>query len=95
MEHKQYDKIKLKDGREGTIVEVLGPDYIVDVGSSPKDWDTIFVKAEEIEEQHKTSLHEKRVVDLFGHGKPATWHGLSFCHQATRDGGSCQEVCEF
>lgn len=43
-------KIKLKDGREGTIVEVLGSDYIVDVGNSPKDWDTIFVKADEIEE---------------------------------------------
>lgn len=50
LEHKQYDRIKLKDGREGTIVEVLGPDYIVDVGSSPKDWDTILVKADEIEE---------------------------------------------
>jgi hypothetical protein len=25
MEHKQYDRIKLKDGREGTIVEVLYP----------------------------------------------------------------------
>ena len=50
MKHKQYEIIKLKDGREGTIVEIVGPDYIVDVGSSPEDWDTILVKAEDIEE---------------------------------------------
>ncbi len=50
MEHKQYDRIKLKDDREETIIEALGSDYIVDVGSSPKDWDTILVKADEIEE---------------------------------------------
>lgn len=48
MEHKQYDNIKLKDGREGIIVEVLGLDYIVDVGTSPEDWETIFVKADDV-----------------------------------------------
>lgn len=47
---KLYEKVKLKDGRVGTIVETLGPDYIVDVGSSPADWDTIIVKEEELEE---------------------------------------------
>ncbi|MBQ9142440.1 MAG: hypothetical protein IJX63_11740 [Lachnospiraceae bacterium] len=51
MVYKQYDVIKLKDGRDGTIVEILGPDYIVDVGSSPEDWETILVKADEIAEK--------------------------------------------
>lgn len=51
MGYEQYQNIKLKDGRDGIIVEVLSPtDFIVDVGSSPKDWETIFVKAEEIVE---------------------------------------------
>jgi len=51
MEYKQYDVIKLKDGRVGTIVEMLGPDYIVDVGSSPEDWETVLVIADEIEDK--------------------------------------------
>lgn len=51
MDYEQYQKIKLKDGRDGFIVEILSPtDFIVDVGSSPKDWETIFVSAEEISE---------------------------------------------
>lgn len=51
MGYEQYQNIKLKDGRDGIIVEVLSPtDFIVDVGSSPKDWETIFVNAEEIAE---------------------------------------------
>lgn len=51
MVYEQYQNIKLKDGRDGIIVEVLSPtDFIVDVGSSPKDWETIFVNAEEIAE---------------------------------------------
>lgn len=51
MDHKIYDNIKLKDGREGIIVDVLGPDYVVDVGSSPEDWETILVTPEEILEE--------------------------------------------
>lgn len=50
MKYEQYQRIKLKDGRDGIIVEVLSPaDFIVDVGSSPEDWDTIMVKADEID----------------------------------------------
>lgn len=45
MERKLYDNIILKDGREAVIVDFLGPDaYIVDVGNSPADWDTILIK---------------------------------------------------
>lgn len=46
----QYDVVVLKDGREACIVEVLSEsDFIVDVGSSPEDWDTINVTIEEID----------------------------------------------
>ena len=45
---KQYDTVELKDGRTGVIVEIFDDGFMVDVGSSPKDWDTIFVKNDEI-----------------------------------------------
>ena len=49
MTAKQYDSIKLKDGRVGVIVEILGEnDILVDVGSSPSDWETITVTAEDV-----------------------------------------------
>lgn len=36
----QYDTVRLCDGREGTVVEVLGGGerFLVDVGTSPQDW---------------------------------------------------------
>ena len=42
---KQYDTVRLRDGREGTVVEVLGGGerFLVDVGTSPQDWETIDV----------------------------------------------------
>ena len=47
---KQYDDILLKDGRIGVVVEEFkGTDFIVDIGSSPKDWETIWVSLDEIE----------------------------------------------
>ena len=46
--HAPYSKIELRDGRTGYIVDTLGPDYIVDVGESAEDWDTIIVKEDEI-----------------------------------------------
>jgi uncharacterized protein YkvS len=46
-----YDIVKLKDGREGCIVEKLSDtDFLVDVGSSPSDWDTIDVTMKQIEQ---------------------------------------------
>lgn len=47
---KQYQDVILKDGREGCVVEILGDQelFLVDVGSSPKDWDNITVKREDI-----------------------------------------------
>ena len=49
MKYKEFDEVKLKDGRAGTIMDMLGPDYIVDVGETEKDYETIMVKPEEIE----------------------------------------------
>ena len=46
----QYDPVVLKDGREGCAVEILGDQerFLVDIGSSPKDWETIDVPREDI-----------------------------------------------
>lgn len=50
MEVKQYDTVLLKDGREAAIVEAFDNKvFIADVGSSPKDWETIDIKIEDIE----------------------------------------------
>ena len=46
--YNQFDSIILKDGRVAAIVDFVGDYYIVDVGSSPEDWDTIEVREEEI-----------------------------------------------
>lgn len=48
---KQYDTVRLKDGQRAAVVEILGDQeiFIVDVGSSPEDWDTITEKRDDIE----------------------------------------------
>ena len=46
--YKQFDSVILKDGRVTAIVDFIGENYIVDVGSSPEDWDTIEVCEEDI-----------------------------------------------
>lgn len=46
--YNQFDSVILKDGRVAAIVDFIGEYYIVDVGSSPEDWDTIEVREEEI-----------------------------------------------
>lgn len=46
---KQYDVIQLKDGRKGAVVEIINDFYIVDVGDSPKNWETITVRKKDIE----------------------------------------------
>ena len=42
---KEFDEVLLADGREGAVVEVMGDQvwFMVDVGSSPTDWETIDV----------------------------------------------------
>ena len=48
VEYGIFDKIRLKDGTLGTIVDRLGPDYVVDIGTTNKEYDTVLVKIEEI-----------------------------------------------
>lgn len=48
--YKMYDNIKLKDGRVGCIVDISGDaGYIVDVGDSPEDWETIAIRKEDVQ----------------------------------------------
>lgn len=40
---KQYDTVKLKDGRIGDVMEINGEDSVdIDIGSSPEDWKTLW-----------------------------------------------------
>lgn len=47
---KEFDTVLLRDGRIGAVVEILGDQevFLVDVGSSPADWETIEVKRKDI-----------------------------------------------
>lgn len=46
----QYDEVLLKDGREAAIVEKFSEqDFLADVGSSPKDWETINITIDNID----------------------------------------------
>lgn len=53
-EFKEYSNVKLKDGREGAIVEIIRDksgkvvELLVDIGSSPADWDNIAVTPQDI-----------------------------------------------
>lgn len=50
MKIKQYDNVLLKDGRSAAIVEVFSDTaFLADVGSSPKDWETIDITLDMIE----------------------------------------------
>lgn len=54
MEVKEFDTVLLKDGRTASIVEAFDNRvFIADVGSSPKDWETIDITIDDIE----TVLH--------------------------------------
>lgn len=49
-ENKEFDRILLKDGREADVMEAFeNKAFIVDVGSSPEDWETISVTIDDIE----------------------------------------------
>ena len=47
---KEFDRVLLKDGIEADVMEAFeNKAFIVDVGSSPEDWETISVTIEDIE----------------------------------------------
>ncbi|ARP50470.1 hypothetical protein [Caproicibacterium lactatifermentans] len=51
MKIKEFDTVRLRDGRVGSVMDVEGDqaEFVVDVGSSPKDWETLYdVKPEDI-----------------------------------------------
>lgn len=48
MEYQIFDKIRLKNGKDGIIVDKMGPDLVVDVGKNNEEYDTILVKPEEV-----------------------------------------------
>ena len=67
--YQQYETVILKDGRIAALVEVFEPDtYIADVGSSPKDWDTIDITEKDIErlatEEEKQAKYEMSIKQL-------------------------------
>ena len=44
-----YKTVRLKDGRVGAVVDMDGPGhYLVDVGESPANWETISVPESDI-----------------------------------------------
>ena len=50
MEVKEFDTVLLKDGRKASIMEAFeNKVFIADVGSSPKDWETIDITIDVIE----------------------------------------------
>ena len=50
MKIEEFDSVLLKDGREASIVEKLSETaFIADVGSSPRDWETIDITIDDIE----------------------------------------------
>ena len=50
MKVNQYDRVILKNGGTATIVEKFSDrDFLADVGSSPKDWDTVDISIDDIQ----------------------------------------------
>lgn len=47
-EYELFTRVRLRDFSVATIVDNLGPDYIVDIGSNESDWDTVQISADEI-----------------------------------------------
>lgn len=52
---KEFDRVLLKDGREADVMETFeNKVFIVDVGNSPQDWETISVTIDDI----------KKIIDV-------------------------------
>lgn len=51
MKIKQFDRVRLKDGREGDVMEVFGDQeqFILTIGDGPYDWEDIDITIDEIE----------------------------------------------
>lgn len=49
MDYQEFDRVKLKDGQVGTIVDVIGRVYVVDIGKEPGKFRTEIIEENEIE----------------------------------------------
>ena len=49
MKYKEFDRVKLKTGQEGTIMDATGGTYAVDIGTEPGKFKTEIVEEDEIE----------------------------------------------
>ena len=50
MKIEPYCTVRLKDGREASIVELFSnTDFLADVGDGPEDWETIPITLDDIE----------------------------------------------
>ena len=60
MKIKEFDRVLLKNGREGDVMEVFGDqeEFIVTVGEGPKDWEDIVVTIDDIEKVIHTSEND-------------------------------------
>ncbi|MEF9853869.1 MAG: hypothetical protein RSB36_03335 [Hydrogenoanaerobacterium sp.] len=62
MEIKEFDTVVLKDGRMADIMDVSSPEtYVADIGSSPKDWETIYITPDMID--HIVHTGDGRVLN--------------------------------
>lgn len=50
MKYKEFERVKLKSGQVGTIMDATGGTYAVDVGTEPGKFKTEIVEEDEIEE---------------------------------------------
>ncbi len=57
MRIRQFDRVGLKDGREGDVMEILGDQeqFILTIGKGPHDWEDIVIPRDEIERVIHTS----------------------------------------
>lgn len=49
MKYKEFERVKLKSGKVGTIMDATGGTYVVDVGTELGKFSTEYVEEEEIE----------------------------------------------
>jgi len=72
-EYELYTSVRLRDLSTGSIVDRMGPDYIVDIGKDSSDWDSITVRPDGIvcKAVFDSSYIRKKVVviDLDGDEK--------------------------
>lgn len=59
MEIKEFDTVVLKDGREGSVTDIFpNGALVIDIGSSPEDWETLYDKTiDDIEQVIHTENH--------------------------------------